>query len=191
MGYIYLYTGNGAGKTTSALGLALRALGHGQNVLVIQFLKWNRTTGEYLFGEIWQKMKDMLEGEGFGQFAVDDTGKFEIEQFSSNEWIGVATLTEKDARECRNGLATAYLRCKSQNINLLILDEINYAVSVGMLEEEDALDCLRRLRAECPDLNIVITGRGATRKLRKIADYVNIIKEEKSSGMVCDEGIQW
>ena len=75
MCYIYLYYGKGAGKTTSALGLALRALGHGQKVLVIQFLKWNRTTGEYLFKH----------------------PNYEIEQFSSTEWIGVATLTQKDA----------------------------------------------------------------------------------------------
>jgi cob(I)alamin adenosyltransferase len=166
---IYLYSGEGAGKTTSALGIALRALGHGQKVLVIQFLKWNRTTGEYLFKH----------------------PNYQIEQFSSTEWIGVATLTEKDAKECRNGLATAYLRCKSQDVKLLILDEINYAVSVEMLEENDVIDCLQRLKSECPDLNIVITGRGATRKLKKIADFVNIIKEVKSSGMVCDEGIQW
>ena len=74
---------------------------------------------------------------------------------------------------------------------MLVLDEINYAVSVGMLEENDVVDCLRRLRAECPDLNIVATGRGATRKLRKVADFVNIINESKSSHMVCDEGIQF
>jgi len=166
---IYLYSGEGAGKTTSALGIALRALGHGQKVLVIQFLKWNRTTGEYLFQH----------------------PNYQIEQFSSTEWIGIATLTEKDAKECRNGLATAYLRCKSQDINLLILDEINYAVSVGMLEEDDAIDCIRRLKVECPELNIVLTGRAATRKLRRIADYVNIIKDVKSSGLVNDEGIQW
>ena len=132
-------------------------------------MKWNRTTGEYLFKH----------------------PNYEIEQFSSTEWIGVATLTEKDAEACRNGLATAYLRCKLHNINLLILDEVNYAVSVGMLEENDVIDCLNHLKTECPALNIVITGRGATRKLRKIADFVNIIKESKSTGMVCDEGIQY
>ena len=169
MGYLYLYYGEGAGKTTSALGLALRALGHGQKVLVIQFLKWNRTTGEFLFKHL----------------------NYEIKQFSSTEWIGVATLTEKDAEACREGLATAYHKCKLNNVNLLILDEVNYAVSVGMLEEQDVIDCLQRLKRECPELNIVMTGRGATRKLRKIADFVNIIKESKSSGLVCEAGIQY
>ena len=91
----------------------------------------------------------------------------------------------------RNGLATAYHKCKLKNINLLVLDEVNYAVSVGMLEEDDVIDCLQHLKKECPDLNIVITGRGATRKLRKIADFVNIIMESKSSGLVCDRGIQF
>ena len=169
MGYIYLYTGDGAGKTTSALGLALRALGHKQKVLVIQFLKWNRTTGEFLFKNPY----------------------YEINQFSSNEWIGVANLSEKDSEICRDGLATAFHKCKYKNIKLLILDEVNYAVSVGMLEEKDVIDCLQHLKEECPELNIVMTGRDATRKLRKYADYVNEIKEIKSGKMVCDEGIQW
>ena len=169
MCYIYLYYGKGAGKTTSALGLALRALGHGQKVLVIQFLKWNRTTGEYLFKH----------------------PNYEIEQFSSTEWIGVATLTQKDAEACREGLATAYHRCKLHNVDLLILDEVNYAVSVGMLEVDDVIDCLQHLKKDCPDLNIVITGRGASRKLRKISDFVNEVKEIKSSGIVCDVGIQY
>lgn len=169
MGYIYLYTGNGAGKTTNALGLALRALGHKQKVLIIQFLKWNRTTGEYLFKHPY----------------------YEIRQFSSTEWIGVATLTQADSDECENGLATAYVKCKYENIKLLILDEINYAVSVGMLESDDVIQCLQNLKKDCPELNIVMTGRGATIKLRKFADFVNIIKESKSSELVCEEGIQF
>lgn len=169
MGYIYLYTGNGGGKTTNALGLALRALGHNQKVLVIQFLKWNRTTGEYLFTH----------------------PNYEIEQFSSTEWIGIATLTEKDAEVCRSGLAHAYIKCKYENVKLLILDEVNYAVSVGMLEDKDVIECLQNLKKECPELNIVMTGRGATRKLKKLADFVNEIKEIKSTEMVCEMGIQW
>ena len=169
MGYIYLYTGNGAGKTTNALGLALRALGHNQKVLIIQFLKWNRTTGEYLFKH----------------------PNYEIEQFSSNEWIGVASLSDKDAEVCRGGLAHAYIKCKYENVNLLILDEINYAVSVGMLEDKDVVECIKNLKRERPDINIVMTGRGATRKLKELADFVNYIRESKSSAMVCEEGIQW
>ena len=166
---IYCYCGEGAGKTTSALGLALRALGHGQKVLVIQFLKWNRTTGEYLFKH----------------------PNYEIRQFSSTEWIGVATLTQADADVCRDGLATAHYKCTYEHINLLILDELNYAVSVGMLEEDNVIDCLQHLKRECPELNIVMTGRGATRKLRKLADFVNEINEIKNSKLVCEEGIQW
>jgi ATP:corrinoid adenosyltransferase len=64
-------------------------------------------------------------------------------------------------------------------------------VSVGMLEEDNVIDCLQHLKRECPELNIVMTGRGATRKLRKLADFVNEINEIKNSKLVCEEGIQF
>lgn len=166
---IYLYYGEGAGKSTSSLGLALRALGHNQKVVIIQFLKWNRDTGEYLFQH----------------------PKYEIYQFSSTEWIGVATLTDKDREACEHGLATAYIKGKKNTTNLLILDEINYAVSVGMLEESNVLQMIQKLKIENPKLNIVMTGRGASKGLIKIADFVNEIKEIKSKGLICDEGIQY
>jgi cob(I)alamin adenosyltransferase len=169
MGYIYLYTGNGAGKSTSALGLGLRALGHNKNVVVIQFLKWNRNTGEYLFKH----------------------PNYEICQFSRIEWIGIATLGEEDKEVCRDALATAYIKGTNNDTFLLILDEINYAVSIGMLEEKDVIEMIERLRDKRPEINIVMTGRGATRKLRKIADFINVINEVKSSGMISEEGIQF
>ena len=169
MGYVYLYTGNGAGKTTGSLGLVIRALGHNQKVVIIQFLKWNRTTGEYLFKH----------------------PNYEIHQFSSTEWIGVATLTDKDRDACENGLATAYIKGRKNITNLLILDEINYAVSVGMLNETNVIQMINRLKNDNPKLNIVLTGRGATKRLIKLADFVNEIKEIKSKGLICEEGIQY
>jgi cob(I)alamin adenosyltransferase len=169
MGYVYLYTGNGAGKTTGSLGVAIRALGHNQKVVVIQFLKWNRETGEYLFKH----------------------PNYEIYQFSSTEWIGVATLGDKDREACENGLATAYIKGKKEKTNLLILDEVNYAVSVGMLEESDVILMLKRLKNDNPKLNIVLTGRAATQGLINFADFANEIVEVKSNTKVCDEGIQY
>jgi cob(I)alamin adenosyltransferase len=169
MGYVYLYTGNGAGKSTSALGLALRALGHNKKVVIIQFLKWNRDTGEYLFKH----------------------PNYEIYQFNRTEWIRVATLGEEDKEVCKDALATAYIKGMNNDTFLLILDEINYAVSVGMLEDKDVVEMIYRLRDKRPDINIVMTGRGATRKLRKLADFINEINEIKSSGMVCECGIQY
>ena len=56
MGHIYLYSGDGAGKTTNALGLVIRELGHEKNVLMIQFLKWKKDTGEMLFSQFWQNV---------------------------------------------------------------------------------------------------------------------------------------
>jgi len=77
MGYIYLYTGTGAGKTTNALGLALRSVGHGHKVVIIQFMKWWKKTGEY-------KIKKKLYPH------------YEIYQFGRKGWIGLKKLEEKD-----------------------------------------------------------------------------------------------
>jgi cob(I)alamin adenosyltransferase len=181
---IYLYYGEGAGKSTGALGLALRALGHEQNVVIIQFLKWNRDTGEYLFAHNYQNIK---ETAGVDKYY----GNIEILQFSSTEWIGVATLTDKDRDACKNGLATAYIKGKENTTNLLILDEVNYAISVGMLDETDVIQMIQKLKNDNPKLNIVLTGRGASKALIKLADFVNEIKEIKSKGLICEEGIQY
>ena len=73
---VYLYTGNGAGKTTNALGLALRSLGHNHKVIIIQFLKWWKNTGEYKF----QKQNK----------------NYKVYQFGRKGWHGFKNLTEKD-----------------------------------------------------------------------------------------------
>lgn len=168
MGYVYLYTGDGAGKSTNSLGLALRALGHNQKVVIIQFLKWNKNTGEYLFKH----------------------PNYKIYQFSGEEWVGIENLSDKDKYACEMGLITAFIKGKDET-NLLILDEVNYAVSVGMLDEAKVIKIINELKKENPKLNIVMTGRAASKGLKELADFVNEIVEVKNNGMVCEEGIQF
>lgn len=169
MGKIYLYTGDGAGKTTNALGLALRALGHGQKVLIIQFLKWDRNTGEAKFKH----------------------PNYRLYQFGREGWHGFKNLTEEDKKLCQIGLTTLNLTPKMSLFkpNLVILDEINLAAHLGLINEDEVFSIIKSYPE---NVNWVFTGRHATAKLIKGADFVNKIVQVKApKEMVCEEGIQW
>ena len=123
MGYIYLYTGTGGGKTTNALGLALRSVGHSHKVVIIQFMKWWKNTGEY-------KIRKRLEPH------------YEIYQFGRKGWIGLSNLGEEDKKLARKGLKFAEKIVKEKKPHLLVLDEINLAVHCKLLEANDVLALL-------------------------------------------------
>jgi len=171
MGKIYLYTGNGAGKTTNALGLALRALGHGQKVVILQFLKWQKDTGEMLFKH----------------------PNYSIYQFGREGWHGFKNITDED-RLCilRGLLALTTIMHMPYSPDLLILDEINLAAHLKLINEDSVLRDLRRWMRLYPNMNIVMTGRHATKTLINKADFVNEIVEIKApKNFVCEKGIQW
>ena len=165
---IYLYSGNGGGKSTSALGLVLRSLGHSHNVLVIQFMKWFKETGEYKFRH----------------------PNYEIIQCGREGWHGVDNLTDEDKEDVKKGLWSALMYIQAvKNIRLLVLDEINLAVHYGLTTDEEVLHFLDYIPL---DINIIMTGRHASQKLMDRADFVNIITSVKSpKEMVCQEGVQY
>lgn len=166
---IYLYTGTGAGKTTNALGLVVRMLGHGKKVLMIQFLKWNEKTGEYLF-----------QGK---------TTNFELRQFGRKGWHGYNNLNGEDRELCLKGLDYVYQSIVDREVDLLILDEVNLATHLGLLTNDEVINLLNRLPYR---VNVVLTGRYATKELMDRADFVNEIKEVKVPHIIpCDEGIQY
>jgi len=152
---IYLYTGEGAGKTTSALGLALRELGHGKKVIIIQFLKWWKNTGEY-------KVRKKLKG-------------YEIYQFGRQGWKGLNNLNEKDKKLAQKGLdfAEKSLRRKP---SLLILDELNLALYCKLIDINEVIKFLKSIPK---NIDVVITGRNAPKKIVQLADYVCEIKTLK------------
>ena len=155
-GTVYLYTGEGAGKTSSALGLALRCLGHDYKVVIIQFLKWWRNTGEYKFKK---KMP----------------GNYEIYQFGRKGWIGLRNLTDKDKQLCRRALSLAKKKAKEKP-RLLVLDEINLALDNKLLDVDEVIDFLKTVPKET---SVVLTGRHAPRELVEFADFVNEILDIK------------
>lgn len=169
MGYIYLYTGDGAGKTTNALGLALRSVGHGNKVVILQFLKGRKDVGEF-------KIRERLGPE------------YEIHQFGTEEFVDPKHLRPIDYEEAGKGLefARSALRKKP---NLLVLDEINLVLAGDLLKIEDVLSLLKNLPEET---DVVLTGRFAPRQLIDTADFVNVIVDVKHPPeIVTTKGIQY
>lgn len=169
MGLIYLYTGTGAGKTTNALGLALRSIGHKHKVIIIQFLKWWKNTGEY-------KFKDILPEY------------YEIYQFGRKGWIGLENLTEEDKELTKKGLEFAK-KCLEKKPNLLVLDEINLAIHCKMIDVKEVLEFLDKVPKET---TVVLTGRNAPQELIDRADFVNeIIDKKHPEEIPSEKGIQY
>ncbi|RKX71242.1 cob(I)yrinic acid a,c-diamide adenosyltransferase [candidate division WOR-3 bacterium] len=155
MSMVQVYTGDGKGKTTAALGLALRAVGHGLKVLMIQFMK-----GSKEYGEI--KAAEGIKG-------------LRIEQFGRPEFVNPAHPDPEDIRLARAGLARAREAIQSQEFDLIILDEINVAIDFGLIAEKDVLELIENRG----DTELVLTGRYAPPAILDVADLVTEMKEIK------------
>lgn len=170
MGEVYLFTGTGPGKTTSALGLALRAVGQGKKVVVIQFLKWWKNTGEY-------KIRKKL------------SPNYEIYQFGKKGWKKREELGEKDRELAREGLEFAERIARKKKPHLLILDELNLAAAWKLVEVEEVLGLLDRLPKQT---DVVLTGRYAPKELKERADVVVEVREVKlPKNLRAKRGIQY
>jgi len=152
-GMVYVYTGEGEGKTTNALGLALRAVGHGYRAIIIQFMKGRKYIGEY-------RVKDRLAPE------------YEIHQFGREEFIDFNNPMPLDYELAAKGLEFAKNALKRKP-RLLILDEINLAAHFGIVKTEDILKLLDEIPEET---TVVLTGRRAPRELVERADLVTEMK---------------
>lgn len=170
-GLVYLYTGEGEGKTTNAFGLALRAVGHGYNVIIIQFMKGRKYIGEY-------KIKDRLAPE------------YEIYQFGREDFIDFKNPMPLDYELAEKGLEFAKKALKRKP-RLLILDEINLAAHFGIVKTEDLLKLLDDIPEET---TVVLTGRRAPRKLIERADLVTemrLIKHPFEKNVPAREGLEY
>jgi len=170
MGYCYLYTGTGAGKTANALGLALRCVGHKKKVIIIQFMKWWENTGEY-------KIRRVL------------APYYEIYQFGRKGWVGLDNLGEEDRRMAKDALRFAEEIVKQRKPHLLVLDEINLALHCNLLDLREVLEFLGRTPKKT---DVVLTGRYAPKALVQKADFVNEIVDVKyPPETVTTKGIQY
>jgi len=154
-GYVQIYTGDGKGKTTAALGLAVRAAGAGLAVYIAQFMK----LGEYSELKALSRFEDLITVAQFG------TGKFVMGQPG-----------EEDLVAGRKGLEAVKDALASGRYDIVIMEEAAVAASIGIFSSKDILDIIRTK----PDgVELVITGRGATDDLIKAADLVTEMREIK------------
>jgi cob(I)alamin adenosyltransferase len=170
---VMLFTGKGKGKTTAALGMLMRARGHGRRCAVIQFIKSRCDTGEYRF--IRQQMPEVtfiVSGAGFvngGHSSVEEHRKIAAHGWSA-------------ARKLMTG----------GELDLLILDEFTYALRYGFLDEDDVISALQN---RSPGVDVVITGRDASPRLHEIADLISDIGEVRhpwaTRGVRAKEGIDY
>jgi len=183
LGYIYLYTGTGGGKTANALGLALRSVGHGKKVVIIQFFKWRKDIGEYM---IRHKLAPLYEIHQFGRPVWLGKEK-KIQEFGEDKFE-VENVKNTDKELASKGLDFARKVLKKKP-HLLVLDEINLAVHWNLLSVKDVLELLDDVPEET---TVVMTGRYAGHELIDRADFVNIIKDTKMpKTFKLTEGIQY
>jgi len=159
-GIIYLWTGTGAGKTSSALGVALRQVGHGRKAIIVQFMKGRKDIGEY-------KIAKRLKPE------------YEIYQFGRKGWVDLHNPSEKDVAIAHRGLEFAS-KCLKRKPALLVLDELALAVAFKLLHLREVLALMDSVP---PETSLYITGRFAPREMMEKADYVTefiTLKQPKS-----------
>ncbi|RLF06707.1 MAG: cob(I)yrinic acid a,c-diamide adenosyltransferase [Thermoprotei archaeon] len=170
MGLVILYTGTGAGKTTSALGIALRAIGHGFKVVIVQFMKGRRHVGEFL-------VKSKLAPQ------------YEIYQFGRRQFVDLKNPSEEDRKLAQMALKFAEEVMLNKKPFLLILDEVNLAASIGLVDVRDVLNLLDKAPDET---HIILTGRYAPPELINRADIVNLVVEVKyPKNVVSVKGIHY
>lgn len=170
MGYIYLYTGTGGGKTANALGLALRSVGHKKKVVIIQFMKWWRKTGEY-------KIRKLL------------APYYEIYLFGRRGWHGLSRLGEEDRKLAKKALKFAEKILKEKKPHLLVLDEINLALHCKLLDVKEVLNFLDKVPKRT---DVVLTGRYAPKELIDRADFViEVVDVKHPAETVTTRGIQY
>jgi len=170
-GYIQVYTGDGKGKTTAALGLALRAAGYKHKIYIGQFLKG-------------QEYGELLSAKKLSPYIT-------IEQFGRKGFIHVTKdPDEEDIKRAKRGLNKCLEAMLSQKYRIIILDEINVAVDLNLITEEKVHEFLDK-RPE--DVEIILTGRYAPPSFLKRADLVTEMKEKKhyyKKGVKAREGIE-
>jgi cob(I)alamin adenosyltransferase len=172
-GLIIVNTGPGKGKTTAAMGTALRAVGNGMKVLMLQFLK-----GSWHYGEL-----DAVKAFG-GNFVMKQLGRGFVK-------VGGAETDPEDIRIVEEAWQESRQAILSGEWDLVILDEINYAISYGMLDGEKVAEALKQ-KAEM--VHVILTGRNAHPKIIEAADTVTEMRQVKhayEAGILAQRGIEY
>ncbi|MFM2478394.1 cob(I)yrinic acid a,c-diamide adenosyltransferase [Celerinatantimonas sp. MCCC 1A17872] len=168
-GLVVVLTGNGKGKSTSGFGTIARAVGHGQNAAVVQFIKGNWECGE----------RELLSAHGV-EFVVMATG-----------FTWETQNKEADKASAQQVWQQAKVMLTNPNLDVVLLDELTYMISYHYLELEEVVAAILQRPQQ---MSVIITGRGAHRRLIEIADTVSEIQSRKhafDSGLKARKGIDW
>lgn len=170
-GVAILLTGNGKGKSSSAFGMVMRALGYGHKVGVVQFIKGQQLSGEEIY------LRDQCPQVNFYQMGTGFTWDTQDR--------------EGDIAAARDTWAVAKPMLEDDSYNLVVLDELTYMLAYNYLAEEEVLDALRKRPRE---QSVVVTGRGGGSALQELMDTVSEVKEVKHAfkdGVMARKGVDY
>jgi len=168
---VEIFTGDGKGKTSAALGMALRALGHGLRVYIVFFMK-----GDFPYGE--QKILSQLSNVTFDRFGFQD-------------FVNPANVKPEEKEEARKALEAARKAVLSLKYDVVILDEVNVAIAWKLIE---LADVIKLINDKPKNVELVLTGRYADSKLIELADLVTDmvkVKHPYDKGMLSRKGIEY
>ncbi len=170
---IHCYTGNGKGKTSAALGVAFRAAGYGWNTCVIQFVKGDWLSGELEAAKQFPNIDIIPAGKGFYKILNDKLSK------------------EDHQKAAHEALTTIQTRIQSGKYSLIVLDEVNVAVSLGLIPAETILKIIKNTPQ---GIHFALTGRNAPEEFIEIADLVTEMTEIKhpfNEGVTAKKGLDF
>jgi len=170
-GLVQVYTGNGKGKTSAAFGLALRAIGRGLKVYVIQFIK-----GGFDYGEL---------------YIVDKLPNLKLKAFGRGKFVTVKPPEKEDVKLAEEALQLAKEIVENGEYDVVVLDEINVALNLKLISLEEVLELIKN---KPKHVELVLTGRYAPDEIIEIADLVTEMKEVKhpfNKGLEARKGIEY
>jgi cob(I)alamin adenosyltransferase len=170
-GLVQVYTGNGKGKTSAAFGLALRAVGRGLKVYIVQFIK-----GGFDYGEL---------------YVVDKIPNLKLKAFGRGKFVTEKPAEKEDVKLAEEALKFAQEVVKSGEYDIVILDEINVAMNLKLIETEAVLELIRNKPKQ---VELLLTGRYSPNEIIKVADLVTEMKDIKhpfNCGNQARKGIEY
>ena len=207
-GLVQVYTGDGKGKTTASLGLSLRAVGQGFNVFMIQYMKGGAYTGEYVaaknylpnfevvqFGRPCIKQQKQLKIQGFHRLSEEDKNKKLFDYIREDIECGTCRYCFLNDDIQKDYVSKAFKKTKevvlSGNYHVVVLDEINVAMSLGLLD----IESIKKLIDEKPShVELILTGRNVPGSIIEKADLVTEMKLHKhyfDKGVMARRGIEY
>lgn len=179
-GKLQIYTGDGKGKTTAAIGLAIRAAGAGLKVAIVQFDKGYEGEEFYYERRILRKIEN-IDLFPTGTFRHKKNGSFRFD------------LNEEDLKEAKRGIEISYKILKEKKYDVVILDEIIVSIKTKLIKLEEVLNLIKFWRENCKN-ELILTGRYAPEEILKEADLITEMKNLKhyfDEGILARKGIEY